>query len=389
MDDENYLAFYTCFYGDDNNCAFAIPPIPSYKYKCYYYSNNKNLLEKIKNTYWIGIYDNVKISDNITISTMQCKRIKTSPHEYNEIKNYKYLCFLDSKLERINEHFVLNKIDEYFIKQNYAMLLRYHHFVGNNIWNEYNESMKQERYVLEKDKYTNYINKQLKNGLSETTNQHVQCNFIIRNMNHIQMIKINKTWYKHINECGIQDQISFFFIKQIFKNYITHLCAYEPFSFKKNLVIFKSSIDFDKTLDIIDNIKQNIENPYIVVIENTKLLKKDEDELISNIDYYINDTNDSNEFDILFKYLKTNKDNFNSITKLSDEYYFSKKIDIYHYFDNNKYINKNKILINKNWYCILNNEIDKFINILQKSINNKEYFDKWINNKKNIHINDL
>lgn len=56
MDDENYLAFYTCFYGDDNNCAFAIPPIPSYKYKCYYFYNNKNLLEKLKNTYWISIY---------------------------------------------------------------------------------------------------------------------------------------------------------------------------------------------------------------------------------------------------------------------------------------------------------------------------------------------
>jgi hypothetical protein len=32
------------------------------------------------------------------------------------------------------------------------------------------------------------------------------------------MIAINTTWYEHINECGIQDQISFFFIKQLFNN---------------------------------------------------------------------------------------------------------------------------------------------------------------------------
>jgi hypothetical protein len=28
--------------------------------------------------------------------------------------------------------------------------------------------------------------------------------------------KINEEWYKNILECGIQDQVSFFFVKQLF-----------------------------------------------------------------------------------------------------------------------------------------------------------------------------
>jgi hypothetical protein len=39
-------------------------------------------------------------------------------------------------------------------------------------------------------------------------------------MKHVKMVEINTTWYEHINECGIQDQISFFFVKQLFNDNI-------------------------------------------------------------------------------------------------------------------------------------------------------------------------
>jgi hypothetical protein len=35
---------------------------------------------------------------------------------------------------------------------------------------------------------------------------------VIRNMKHKKINKINETWYQHIQECCIQDQISFFFV---------------------------------------------------------------------------------------------------------------------------------------------------------------------------------
>ena len=214
------LAFYTYFYGSNNNAAFCIPEIPSLKYKCYYYTNNITIIDNLKNTNWISIYDDKPINDNLIESCMVGKHIKSMPHEYSELKEYDYLCFLDSKLEKVNEKFVEDFIYKYFIKDNYALLLRKHWFINNNIWNEYNECILQDRYRIESEKYINYITNQLKAGLSEITQNHCACGFLIRNMKHEKMIEINTTWYKHIQECGIQDQISFFFVKQLFNDYI-------------------------------------------------------------------------------------------------------------------------------------------------------------------------
>lgn len=225
------LAFYTCFYGNDMNEAFKIPELPSLKYNCYFYTNNKLMLEELKNTKWISIYDDIPIDDNIIESCMTAKRVKVLPHEYKELQHYSYLCFLDSKLEKINENFVEEYITTYFIEQNYALLLRNHPWVrSNNIWNEYNESMTQERYIVHSDNYKNYIENQINKGLKETTNYHCACGFLIRNMKHEKIKEINTTWYQNIQECGIQDQISFFFVKQLFDDCIYSISE-NPFKF--------------------------------------------------------------------------------------------------------------------------------------------------------------
>ena len=225
------LAFYTCFYGSDTNSAFKIPEIPSVKYNCYYFTNNHSMILKLKDTKWIGIYDDKPTSDDVIESCMAGKHIKTSPHEYKELQHYLYLCFLDSKLEQINETFVEDYIKTYFIEQNYALLLRKHNFLINDkisVWDEYSLSMWQERYKLESEKYINYINNQTNKGFADITNYHCMCGFLIRNMKHEKIKELNTTWYQHIQECGIQDQISFFFVKQLFNDYI-HSFSEIPF----------------------------------------------------------------------------------------------------------------------------------------------------------------
>jgi hypothetical protein len=214
------LAFYTYFYGSNNNTAFKIPELPSLKYKCYYYTNNLSIIEFLKKTNWIGIYDNKPTEDDLIESCMVGKHIKTMPKEYQELQDYDYLCFLDSKLDKVNEAFVEDYIVKYFIQQNYALLLRKHWGGHNSVWDEFNGSMNQHRYVLEREKYKKYINNQVNNGLSEITESYCACGFLIRNMKHEKMIEINNTWYQHIQECGIQDQISFFFVKQLFNDWI-------------------------------------------------------------------------------------------------------------------------------------------------------------------------
>jgi hypothetical protein len=214
------LAFYTYFYGSDNNPAFKIPEIPSLKYNCYYYTNNITIFEKLKNTKWIGIYHDIPTNDDLIESCMVGKHIKSMPHEYNELKNHDYLCFLDSKSDKVSEGFVENYVVKYFIEKNYALLLRQHWFIHNKVWEEYNETVCQYRYRMESEKYRKYIMNQVKNGLSDEVEKHCACGFLIRNMKHVKMNEINTTWYQHIQECGIQDQIAFFFVKQLFNDYI-------------------------------------------------------------------------------------------------------------------------------------------------------------------------
>lgn len=214
------IAFYTYFYGSNDNPAFKIPAIPSFKYKCYYISNNKAILEQVCGTHWTPIFDKQPSADDLIESNMLGKRVKACPHRYKQLKCHDYLCFLDSKLDLVSETFVEDFIVEYFIKQDYALLLREHWFIHENVWGEFCESMKQTRYLLEKDKYIKYINAQVRNGLQEKTRHHCACGFLIRNMKHEKINLLNETWYEHIKECGIQDQISFFFVKQMFADCI-------------------------------------------------------------------------------------------------------------------------------------------------------------------------
>lgn len=218
------LAFYTYFYGSDNNAAFKIPVIPSLKYNCYYYTNNKTMFEKIKETQWVGIFIDKQIIDETNESNMFGKHVKSCPHEYKELKDYDYLCFFDSKVENVSESGIEQFITKYFIEQNYALILREHWYINSkilnrniSIWDEYKESMYHKRYQLEAEQYNRYIHKQISNGLQETTNDHCACGYSIRNMKHEKINEINTTWYKHIQECGVQDQLSFFFVKQLFE----------------------------------------------------------------------------------------------------------------------------------------------------------------------------
>ena len=61
------------------------------------------------------------------------------------------------------------------------------------------------------------------------------------------MIELNNTWYKHIQECGIQCQISFFFVKQLFPDIIVSFTE-NPFvegtpqNIEKKNIIKNSSI---------------------------------------------------------------------------------------------------------------------------------------------------
>lgn len=225
------LAFVSCFYGDDKNEGYKVPPLPSENYNCYFLTNNPKILELARKDKWIGVLDNKNkpITDNDYLSSMYSKEIKAAPHHFPFLKDYTYLVYLDSKLPKISVNNIHKLIDKYLVKEPYAILLRKHQLNKDNfIWTEFNESMKQERYKLHESKYKDYIHNQIKGGFKDEVKDHAQTGFIIRNMKHPRINELNESWYSEIQKVGIQCQIMFFFIQQKFPDIIKVFTEY-PF----------------------------------------------------------------------------------------------------------------------------------------------------------------
>jgi hypothetical protein len=219
--EQNFLAYYTCFFGNNSNVANVIRKPPSQYHDCYYFTNNKETYEKIKNSLWKPILLDIPIKNDLTEDAKDSKELKACPHFFDILNNYKYSCYIDSKIN-VNEGKIYDIIEEKLEHTNYLFVLRKHPFIKNNVWDEFNECLKQKRYQKEKQKYFNYINEQIKNGLKIKSNVHFTTNFILRKNNEITK-KINETWFEHIKQCGIECQISFFFIYQMYKEFISEI----------------------------------------------------------------------------------------------------------------------------------------------------------------------
>jgi hypothetical protein len=213
------ICFYTCFFGDNNNVSNKICNINNSTYNYYYFTNNPSLYYQLKNTNWIRVYINIPIYNDLTLDSFSSKELKARPNKFHELNNYNYLCYFDSKI-KVNEKRILEHIEQ--MKHfNKIFLVSKHPFLSgkDGVFSEYDESMKQNRYYIEKDKYLNYINRQISSGLSKTPENHYTTNFIIRKK-CIETDDINNMWYEHIRECGIECQISFFFIQQIYNKFL-------------------------------------------------------------------------------------------------------------------------------------------------------------------------
>jgi hypothetical protein len=210
------LAFYTVFCGKDQNIANRVPPRPSLQHDCYFYTNNAPTGEKARAQGWIvKTLEAVSEGDPLK-DCMDAKHVKVCPHLYPDLGRYEYTCFSDSKT-RVAMDMVLKIIAS---STKPFMVCKHPYIFTPNIEEEYDESMKQPRYVRQHKQYRRYIEKQLVLGRAQVTEHHLCCTIVIRKMTDPQVAQLNEAWWQHIQECGIQDQLSFFFVKQLYPELI-------------------------------------------------------------------------------------------------------------------------------------------------------------------------
>jgi hypothetical protein len=221
-----FLAYYTVFCGSDWQCKGVaypvgrIPPTPSDVNDCYYFTNNRNLYDKIKETKWIPVFIDTPHTDDILSSNMIAKEPKAAPHHFKELLDYEYLVYHDSKMWIKGDDVMLDLIQKYCTTHMFVTRIHPSTYDDPSIYKELNTSMFQQRYQIEKSRYDAYIQKQIDLGFNPNDTFINLCGFIIRNNKHPQINELNEMWYQHIQECGIQDQLSFYFVKQRFKGLV-------------------------------------------------------------------------------------------------------------------------------------------------------------------------
>ena len=154
--------------------------------------------------------------------SMASKRLKVFPQSFVD-GDYDFVIWFDNKFdpEPLEVRDILNTWNP-----TKAAAMHRHPFLSDqdglgSVHREFEASMAQDRYNKEKEHYQAYILSQINAGYHAEGYRHFTTCFIIYNMHHTDTIKIQETWWEHIKECGIQCQISMYFVAQRFRDTIT------------------------------------------------------------------------------------------------------------------------------------------------------------------------
>lgn len=200
------VAFYTCFIGD---YLPNITQLPSNLHDCYYYTNNDEMMDRLENSGWIPIKIDIPFSNDYNTNTANCKILRSSPHLLKELKKYDYICWYDNNLKIDSQK--INNLISRMENENKFIVLSKHPYQHADVWGEFHEAMKYERYSVDREKYKNYILHKINECGTDKLDIHYCGGFSIRKNNSL-VIKYNEEWQKNIEQCGIEDQISLQFV---------------------------------------------------------------------------------------------------------------------------------------------------------------------------------
>jgi hypothetical protein len=206
------LAIYSTFCGSVDEltfrrCSYSL-------YPSYFLSNNTKVLSIVKKWGWNPIYlDNIEVNSDQVVSAFQSKIAKAMPQDIEVLSSYDYLLYVDDKII-LDEGKIETSIDD--LKNSFGSIsLKRHPFLNGNVLHEVMEAMLQGRYRSQRELIVNYVTNRLGSGYRLTGDMYAT-GIILRDMKHQDTISIGKSWIESIQQCGIECQISFFFIAQDF-----------------------------------------------------------------------------------------------------------------------------------------------------------------------------
>lgn len=208
------IAIYSVFCGNSENKTFkAVPVDPRFPH--FFISNNREVLTEASAIGWMPVFVDLEISDNPVVSATQSKIAKANPRTVRELLDFDFLCYKDDK--RLLNMDGLADCASLLKEAEAAIGIRPHPFLDDNILFEFGESMKQPRYKSQWEMMVRYITEETEKGY-KLQSQLYATGVILRNMRHEDTEVIDRTWFDHIERCGIECQISFDFVAQRFSS---------------------------------------------------------------------------------------------------------------------------------------------------------------------------
>ena len=215
------IAFVTGWVGDENTAKSKmarIPPVPLEKHS-FFVSNNRRVLKRAFLQGWKTTYYNVTVNkllesnvEKAIFWTNAGKRMKVFPQSFLD-KDYEFVAWMDNKWT-YNTIGVEDAIASW--NKNTAVQFKKHARICCGADLEYDASMSQPRYYAQRKQYQTYMIDQIHKGLELNGPRHLCATFILYNTKHNKTSAFQNTWFDHIQQCGIQDQISLYFVAQQF-----------------------------------------------------------------------------------------------------------------------------------------------------------------------------
>lgn len=213
------IAFYTCYFGSDNAWSNQVHAPPSKEHPCYYFTNNNKTLEVAREKGWIAVWEPIPVENDEIRDCQNTKLLRCCPHLFEPLNKHAYLCYLDSKLWVTDLPRILSLAST--LTDDKPLVLSRHPTEYTSAWDEFNEAMKQARYISHRGQYETYIETMLRLGFQDLPLRHC-CGFRIQKQGPLTQ-RIGETWYTHIGRCGIEDQISWQFVVQQFPDAVVEI----------------------------------------------------------------------------------------------------------------------------------------------------------------------
>ena len=231
------IAYYTAYFGPDSGWTNIVPPLFSRRHDCYYFTNNEKTLHKAADQGWIPVFlPSVPDSSEYLVNAMNSKELKLCPHRFTQLRDYEYTCWIDSTLIAFDEK--IDTIVQMMDNEEILMCLTRHPNDWRSVWDEFNATSQLVKQQSSLASYKSYIQRRLDQGYKADTECFHCTGFLLRrNVEKVHLLC--DLWLREVGECGVNCQICFHFVRQMYDGTVIGLKFYEFWDYNEPGVVFK------------------------------------------------------------------------------------------------------------------------------------------------------